>query len=209
MFTGIVDHLGKIVERRALSQGLHFSIETRFAQIHSGESISVDGVCLTAIESTTGLFKVEVSPETLAKSTLGELQENSLVNLEKALRLGDAMGGHWVTGHVDCTAVVTEVRPQGGFHWMVFSDVTPAMVRWLIPKGSITVNGVSLTVNEVFTDGFSVMLIPHTLEKTNLKVLAKSSRVNLEFDWMVKTVLRDLGQRISWMEEANAKFRAH
>lgn len=214
MFTGIVEHRGKVVERQALAQGVRLEIATHFDKITSGESVSVDGVCLTAIRESGpspagSILGVEISPETLSKSTLGDAVVGTELNLEKALRMGDSMGGHWVTGHVDTTAEVRETREQGPFLRVVFAGLSAASVRWLIPKGSVTVSGVSLTVNEVYTDGFSVMLIPHTLEKTGLKTLVKSSKVNIEFDWMIKTVLRDLGSRLTWIEEANAEFRPH
>ncbi len=208
MFTGIVHHLGRVKESRPfpgqpLSAGRIMVIETEFKNLVPGESISVNGVCLTATNRSVEHLDVEISPETLDKSELGQATAGSVVNLERALKFGDSIGGHWVTGHVDTLGEVTSVETLGGFTKMSFGRITPEMLRWLIPKGSVAVNGVSLTVNEVTPLGFSVMLIPHTLEKTNLKALAKLSPVNLEFDWMVKTVLRDLASRVDWIRESN------
>jgi riboflavin synthase len=208
MFTGIVHHVGRVKESRPfpgqpLSAGRIMVVETEFRNLVPGESISVNGVCLTATARSVEHLDVEISPETLDKSELGQVSVGSAVNLERALKLGDSIGGHWVTGHVDTIGEVTSVETLGGFTKMSFGKIAPEMHRWLIPKGSVAINGVSLTVNEVTPLGFSVMLIPHTLEKTNLKTLAKLSPVNLEFDWMVKTVLRDLGQRVDWIRESN------
>jgi riboflavin synthase len=208
MFTGIVHHVGRVKESRPfpgqpLSAGRILVIETEFKDLVPGESISVNGVCLTATNRSVADLDVEISPETLDKSELGQVAAGSAVNLERALKFGDAIGGHWVSGHVDTVGEVYAVETMGGFTKMSFGRIPPEMHRWLIPKGSVAVNGVSLTVNEVTPGGFSVMLIPHTLEKTNLKALAKLSPVNLEFDWMVKTVLRDLASRVDWIRESN------
>ncbi len=208
MFTGIVHHIGRVLESRPfagqpLSAGRIMVIETEFQNLVPGESISVNGVCLTATDRSKQHLDVEISPETLERSDLGGAGVGAVLNLERALKFGDAIGGHWVTGHVDTVGTVFSVESIGEFTKMSFGQIDPQMHRWLIPKGSITVNGVSLTVNEVTPAGFSIMLIPHTLEKTNLKSLAKLSPVNLEFDWMVKTVLRDLGQRVDWIRESN------
>jgi riboflavin synthase len=208
MFTGIVHHVGRVKEARSfpgrpLSAGRILVIETEFKDLVPGESISVNGVCLTATDRSMTDLDVEISPETLDKSDLGQVTAGSFVNLERALKFGDAIGGHWVSGHVDTVSEVVSVETLGEFTKISFGNIAPEMHRWLIPKGSVAVNGVSLTVNEVTAVGFSVMLIPHTLEKTNLKALAKLSPVNLEFDWMVKTVLRDLSQRVDWIRESN------
>jgi riboflavin synthase len=209
MFTGIVHHVGKVIERQSLSVGVRLTLSTEFNSIQEGESISIDGACLTAVNDSKNRFTVDVSPETLTKTNLENAKPGTEVNLERALCLGDALGGHWVTGHVDTIGHISDTKAEGPFEWVRVSGIPTAMGRWLIPKGSVTVNGVSLTINEVFPDGFSLMLIPHTLQKTNLKHLSKGAAVNIEFDWMVKTVLSDLGQRINLIEEANAEFRSH
>lgn len=185
MFTGIVDHCGRVRDLQKVAGGLRISIETQFCDFALGESIAVDGVCLTLVESSDHLIYFEISPETIEKTTAKNWQENSHVNLERALRVGDRLGGHFVTGHVDTRVSVHEIKQHEKYREIIFKVND---MRYLIPKGSVAINGVSLTINEVFAGSFSVMLIPHTQDCTNLSALKISDLVNIEFDYLVKAV---------------------
>lgn len=194
MFTGLVNHTGAIMATRDLAQGLELTIATQYRELEVGESIAVNGACLTVMETDGQTFTCEVSPETLQKTTLGELNLGDAVNLERALCLGDRMGGHWVTGHIDTSARVSAVDVQDDFTVMQFADIAPADQLFLIAKGSITVDGVSLTINRVFAGGFSVTIIPHTLEITQLHQKSVGDTVNLEFDMITKTIVNTVKQ---------------
>lgn len=194
MFTGLVDHTAEIIATRDLVQGLELTIATRFQELQLGESIAVNGACLTVMETDGKTFACELSPETLQKTTLGELSMGDAVNVERALCLGDRLGGHWVTGHVDTSARVGKIDSQDEFTVMQIMDIDPADQLYLIPKGCITVDGVSLTINRVFAGGFSVMIIPHTLEVTQLHQKSVGDTVNLEFDMMTKTIVHTVQQ---------------
>lgn len=194
MFTGIVDHVGKItrVENRGCS--MRFTIETEFPQLVPGESIAVDGICLTVTEPTGNQFICDVSAETMAVTVASHYASGACVNMERALRAADRMGGHYVTGHVHQTAILRrrdDFVDEAGVASvrLLFGGILPTAMRYLTAKGSITVSGVSLTVNAIHSDGFEVMLIPHTLERTNLRDLKLDCRVNLEFDWMSKVIV--------------------
>lgn len=189
MFTGIVDHIGKITAIETVEAGLQFTLETSFTDLVPGESISVDGACLTVVSPAENLFRVALSSETCAKTLAKQYAVGRAVNLERAMRAQDRFGGHYVTGHVEQTAQVTSVTASGDCVEMHFSGILPEYQAYLIAKGSICLNGVSLTLNTVYAGGFSVMLIPHTLESTNLKYLQIKTAVNIEFDWMVKVLL--------------------
>lgn len=192
MFTGIVDHCGTVIQLEELPKSLRATIECKFIEIEEGESIAVDGCCLTAIEPRDHQFAVDISPETLRLTTAGELKVGGQINLERSLRIGDRMGGHWVMGHVDCRGRVVSHRQHEEFVELSFAGLDGTAMNYVLKKGSIAVNGVSLTINEVLTDGFQVMLIPHTLERTNLKNLNEGSWVNLEFDWMIRVIVSQL-----------------
>lgn len=154
-----------------------------------GESVSVSGACLTVTRLEPGAFAADVSRETLALTTLGALQPGARVNLEPALRAGEALGGHFVTGHVDGTARVTGIADDGR-SWRMQLEVPAGLARYLAPKGSVTIDGVSLTVNQVDGRCFGVNLIPHTREVTTLGALAPGSRVNLEVDLIARYLER-------------------
>lgn len=192
MFSGIVDHCGTIVKIEQRNRALHTLIQTQFNNIEEGESIAVDGICLTAINPNKNQFYCDISPETLALTTAQNFFANRKVNLERALCYGDRVGGHLVSGHIDQLAFVKSIQPQNEFVTMTFSDIKPNFINFLIKKGSIAINGASLTINNVFTDGFDVMLIPHTLERTNLGELSSGDAVNIEFDQLVKTTINYL-----------------
>ncbi len=195
MFTGIVDHVGRVGEVTTSGKKV-LRIETLFSNLSPGESISVDGACLTVIDPTPGSFGCELSLETLNRTVAGGYQVGSLVNLERALTPQDRLGGHWVSGHIDLTARVASVETQDEFWKIDFTGLSREQKTYVLEKGSIAVMGTSLTINSVNDSGFSVTLIPHTLERTNLKQLKAGSRVNLEFDWMMKVICRQVEQNL-------------
>jgi riboflavin synthase len=191
MFTGIVTDVGRVRAVRETNRDRRFEIETAFdtATIEMGASVSHAGCCLTVVDKGPGWLAVEVSGETLSKTTLGDWAEGRRVNLERAARLGDELGGHIVSGHVDGVGEVVSVTPEGGSHRIAIRVPRP-LHRYIAPKGSITVEGVSLTVNEVEDDVFGVNIIPHTWEVTTLGGLVPGSRVNLEIDMLARYLAR-------------------
>jgi riboflavin synthase len=164
-------------------------LKSSFSDLVLGESIACDGCCLTVVEAKGGAFKVQASPETLRRTTLGEWRAGTRVNLERALKVGDRLGGHWVQGHVDATARVLEARAEGGSRVMSF-ELPAALAPFFIEKGSVTVDGISLTVNQVEADRFAVALIPETLARTTLGEKGAGAKVNLEADLVGKYVAR-------------------
>ena len=191
MFTGIVTDIGRVRTVRDTNRDRRFEVETAFdlATIDIGASISHAGCCLTVVEKGVGWFAVEVSGETLAMSTLADWREGKRINLERAARVGDEMGGHIVSGHVDGVGEVLSISAEGGSHRVMIRAPKP-LHRYIAPKGSITVEGVSLTVNEVEDDVFGVNLIPHTFEVTTLGNLKTGSPVNLEIDMLARYLAR-------------------
>jgi len=191
MFTGIVTDVGRVRAVRETERDRRFEIETAFdtAGMDLGASVSHAGCCLTVVDKGPGWLAVEVSGETLSKTTLGEWTEGRRVNLERAARLGDELGGHIVSGHVDGVGEVVSVGPEGGSHRVEIRAPRP-LHRYIAPKGSITVEGVSLTVNEVADDIFGVNIIPHTWEVTTLGGLSAGSKVNLEIDMLARYLAR-------------------
>lgn len=192
MFTGIIQAVGKIAAIEPLEQGVRLSIEAGgldMSDVALGDSIAANGVCLTVIAKTDGGYQVDVSRETLnCTAGLGEIGE---VNLEKALRLSDRLGGHLVSGHVDGVGEVIRFEPVGESHELVIR-APKALARYIAHKGSITVNGVSLTVNWVKGEDFSINLIPHTIQATNFKHLCAGKPVNLEVDLVARYLERML-----------------
>lgn len=196
MFTGIVAAVGRIGSVMPTQGGVKLEIDAQgldMSDVRLGDSIAVNGVCLTVTALEDRRFAVDVSRETL-NCTQGLERKGSEVNLEKALRLDQRLGGHLVSGHVDGVGEVTAFEAAGEC-WRLTVQAPDAIARYLAPKGSITVNGVSLTVNRVRERDFEVNLIPHTLESTNLKRLAPGARVNLEADMVARYVERLLGSR--------------
>ena len=191
MFTGIVTDVGRVRAVRETNRDLRFEIETKYdlATIDIGASISHAGCCLTVVEKADGWFAVEVSGETLSLTTLGDWQVGRPVNLERAAKVGDELGGHIVSGHVDGLGEVISIVSEGGSHRVQFRVPRP-LHRHIAAKGSITVDGVSLTVNEVEDDVFGVNLIPHTWDVTTLGSLQVGSRVNLEIDMLARYLAR-------------------
>ncbi len=195
MFTGLVDHCGKIVAvNRLAAETTELIIASAFTDLALGESIAVDGACLTVTAIEGEHFNCELSAETNQCTRSSCYQAGDSVNLERALRLSDRLGGHIVTGHVDQIATLLTKTAQQEFILMRFAGVKDPAKPWLVPKGSVAVNGVSLTVNTTHEDEFTVMLIPHTLAKTNLAELAEGDSVNLEFDWLAKQISQQLSK---------------
>ena len=189
MFTGIILGKGVVVEKRAFGSGMAFSLEPDFdlTDPEEGESIAVNGVCLTAKSISSRRFTVDVSPESLNRTNLGKLSVGSKVNLERALRLSDRLGGHMVSGHVDAVSTILERRPLGDFVQFTFG-VPSGLSRYIIEKGSIAIDGTSLTVNSCDDKSFSIVVIPHTLEVTLLGTLREGDSVNIEVDLIGKYV---------------------
>ena len=191
MFTGIVTDVGRVRDVRETNRDRRFEIETAFdlTTVAIGASISHAGCCLTVVEKGDGWFAVEVSGETLSLTTLDAWKEGRRINLERAARVGDELGGHIVSGHVDGIGEVLSVESEGGSHRVRIRAPRP-LHRFIAPKGSITVEGVSLTVNDVEDDVFGVNLIPHTWDVTTLGELKDGSRVNLEIDMLARYLAR-------------------
>ncbi len=196
MFTGIIQGLGTLFEKRPAGGGMIFGLEADFALTdpEEGESIAVNGACLTARNIKGSRFYVDVSPESLTRTILGRLQTGQRVNLERALRLSDRLGGHLVSGHVDTQGLVEQRRNAGDFTLFTFS-LDPGLTKYVIEKGSITINGVSLTVNSCERDRFSVSIIPHTLASTTLGALREGDPVNIEVDMIGKYVEKLLTEK--------------
>ena len=191
MFTGIITDVGRVCAVRQTERDRRYEIETAYdlAGVDIGASISHAGCCLTVVEKGDGWFAVEASGETLALTTLGAWSVGDPVNLERAVRVGDELGGHIVSGHVDGVGEVLSITPQGGSHRLRIRAPRP-LHRFIAPKGSVAVEGVSLTVNAVDDDVFGVNIIPHTWDVTTLGRLKSGSKVNLEIDVLARYVAR-------------------
>ncbi len=189
MFTGIVQGLGTVKSVKKMAEGSVLAIAPDFVleDPEEGESIAVNGVCLTATTISGDFFTADVSPETLSRSTLGELGPGNRVNLERALRLSDRLGGHIVSGHIDCTGQVLERKELRQFTLFRFR-IDAKYDRYLIEKGSVTIDGISLTVNSCTSGEFSVAIIPHTLSITTLGFRKVGDWVNIEVDVIGKYV---------------------
>jgi riboflavin synthase len=188
MFTGLVAGTGAVESLERGDDGVRLRVRTELAgELGPGDSVAVNGVCLTAVEADDAEFSADVMAETLRRSSLGPLTTGDEVNLELPLRVGDRLGGHMVQGHVDSTGRVEAVR-EDGFARVVRIGAPPEVLRYVVEKGSIAVDGVSLTVSTVDDDGFAVSLIPETLERTNLGAAAPGRVVNLEVDVVAKYV---------------------
>lgn len=196
MFTGIVTDIGRVREVRETERDRRYEIQTAWdvSGIDLGASISHAGCCLTVTEKGPDWFAVEVSNETLSKTTLGAWKAGDGVNLERAAKLGDEMGGHVVSGHVDGLGRVVSITPEGGSHRVEVQAPAP-LHRYIAAKGSITVDGVSLTVNSVAGQVFSLNIIPHTWDVTTLGRLKAGDPVNLEIDMLARYLAR-------WQETA-------
>lgn len=195
MFTGLIGAVGSLAEIERGPEGATLKIDSALAaQLGEGDSVAVNGVCLTATEVGQQGFCAQAMPETLRRSSLGGLRAGARVNLELALRAADRLGGHVVQGHVDATGTVRSVR-EDGFARVLEIETEPGVARYLVQKGSVALDGVSLTVSELHEDAFAVSLIPETLQRTNLGELVEGARVNIEVDVLAKHVERLLGAR--------------
>jgi riboflavin synthase len=196
VFTGIVEELGEVTAVEDLGDACRFTLHGPLVTEGAahGDSIAVNGVCLTVVECTDGAFTADVMAETLKRSSLGALHPGSRVNLERPMALGGRLGGHLVQGHVDGTGTITARTP--GEHWEIVAIALPAeLARYVVEKGSITVDGISLTVVDAAEDHFTVSLIPTTLALTTLGLKGVGDPVNLEVDVLAKYVERLLGDR--------------
>ena len=189
MFTGIIEDVGEVIrwEKRGEAGALVIETKLPVAEMELGASVAVNGACLTVTHKTSSRFKVDVSPETLKCTTFGALKKGDLVNLERPLRLSDRLGGHLVTGHVDGVAAAEKIHKRGEFTFYTFR-VPAALAPQLVAKGSVAVDGISLTVNECDGRRFSIAAIPFTLKHTNLRDLSVGAKVNIETDLIGKYV---------------------
>lgn len=191
MFTGLVETTGELRARERRGPGFRLEVACALGPLELGESIAVSGACLTVVAHDSRGFHADVSLETADKTTLGRLPLGARLNLERSLRVGDRLGGHLVTGHVDGVARVRSVESVGEA-WRVWVEPPREQSRFVAPKGSVTLDGTSLTVNSLDGDAFDVMLIPHTREVTNLGRLAAGEELNMEVDLVARYVLRYL-----------------
>jgi riboflavin synthase len=190
MFTGLIEAIGEVQEVEATPAGFRLRVTTAMApELVAGDSLAVNGVCLTAVSCDGSDVHADISPETLRVSALGLLRRGALVNLERPLRADARLGGHFVQGHVDATGTIDDIRPDGDSYWLTISF--PALLApYIVRKGSITVNGISLTVAGVDDRHFDVQIIPYTWEHTNLHLAKPGDLVNLESDILGKYVVR-------------------
>lgn len=195
MFTGIITDIGRIRSANptgtGAGEGRRFEIETAFdmATVDIGASIACGGACMTVVEKGTGWFAVEVSAESLSKTTLGAWTEGTRINLERAMCLGDELGGHMVSGHVDGVGTLVKTYADGDSQRLSF-EVPADLAKFIAEKGSVTIDGVSLTVNEVSANTFGVNLIPHTQTATTFGQICVGGKVNLEIDMLARYVAR-------------------
>ena len=196
MFTGLIEELGMVTSREPVAGGERITIAADLvtSDIANGDSIAVNGVCLTALDVSNGSFAADVSPETLDKTTLGNLSSGSRVNLERAVTPATRLGGHIVQGHVDGRGTYLSARSNGDFRTVTIG-FPPEFARYLVYKGSVTVEGISLTVAALEKDQFDIAVIPKTWQMTNLSTLKPNDDVNLEADVIAKYVERMLELR--------------
>jgi riboflavin synthase len=191
VFTGLVEGLGRVTKVAGSLEGRRLAVAWPELDAHDplklGESIAINGCCLTVVTLADTEFEVQAGPETLVRTNLGDQKPGDFVNLERALRVSDRLGGHFVQGHVDTTAMLLERRRQGEWEFLEFG-IDPSWTPLMVSKGSIAVDGVSLTLVEVTDDVFSVMLIPHTMAMTTLGKRTLGARFNIELDMLAKHV---------------------
>ena len=193
MFTGLVADLGRIATVERSDDGARLRVQTDLAgELSEGDSVAVNGVCLTATAVGAGAFEAEVMNETLQRSSLGDVQAGTEVNLELPLRATDRLGGHVMQGHVDGLGTIAGVQDDG-FSRRVTVSAPPELMRYVVEKGSVAVDGVSLTVAELDSSSFTVSLIPETQQRTNLGLVGVGTRVNLEVDVLAKYVEKLVG----------------
>jgi riboflavin synthase len=191
MFTGLIEDIGTVASfvRSGTAGVLGVTTSLPVEEIHVGDSVAVNGVCLTVTGIAVRTLSFDVSPETVAKSTSPTLRSGDRINLERAMRLGDRLGGHIVTGHIDCCGTLSKKERISGSHVLTFT-LPGYHARYIVEKGSIAINGISLTVNNVSLEGFSVTIIPHSFSKTNLSTINIGDKVNIETDILGKYIER-------------------
>jgi len=190
MFTGLVETVGEVVDRQEIRGGARLAIQSSLsAALGLGDSVAVNGVCLTATSIEGDVFRADVGPETLRVTSLGRFVKGTHVNLERPLRADGRFGGHFVQGHVDGIGHIEELRADADFHWLTVS-FPPDLTPYIVPKGSIAIDGISLTVARLGTDRVDIMIVPFTIEHTNLKACRKHDAVNIECDMVGKYVAR-------------------
>ena len=194
MFTGLIEAVGEIAGVDAHPGGQRLRVRSPIArELTSGESLAVNGVCLTMTPSGDDVAHADIGPETARVTTLGDLRPGQRVNLERAMRADSRFGGHFVQGHVDGVGIVRGIRPEGDAHWLTIG-FDPGLAPYVIAKGSVAVDGISLTIARLQAAEFEVMIIPFTWEHTNVSALAPGARVNLECDMIGKYVAAQLGR---------------
>jgi riboflavin synthase len=196
MFTGLIEDLGSVSAIERSGEGVTLAVRTSLAgEVQEGDSVAVNGVCLTATSVDSQGFRTQAMIETLRRSSLGALNPGSPVNLELAMRASDRLGGHIVQGHVDGTATLRSIREEG-FSRVLELEADASLTRYMVEKGSVAIDGVSLTVSALAEDRFEVSLIPETLTRTNLGALEQGAIVNIEVDVLAKHVERLMGARV-------------
>jgi riboflavin synthase len=199
MFTGLIEAVGEIERIDVRESGATLVVSAPFArELSTGESVAVSGVCLTAVESSPTTFSAELSPETLRATSLGRLQTGSRVNLERAVRADARLGGHFVLGHVDTTTEISTWQAQGD-HWWLSLHLPEAIEMWVVEKGSIAVDGISLTIAELGASSLGIQIVPHTRAHTNLADRKPGDLVNLEAD-----IIGKYAARLRSLERASA-----
>jgi riboflavin synthase len=190
MFTGLVEAVGEVVDRQETSGGARLTIQSSLSSaLGLGDSVAVNGVCLTATSIEGNVFAADVGPETLRVTTLGRFVKGTHINLERPLRADGRFGGHFVQGHVDGIGHIEEFRAEADFHWLTVS-FPPDLAPYIVSKGSIAIDGISLTVARLGADRVDIMIVPFTIEHTNLKACRKHDAVNIECDMVGKYVAR-------------------
>ena len=207
MFTGLIEMAGTVAAAQRTAGNLRLTLKSGFSSLTLGESIAVDGCCLTVTAQQGDQFFADVAEESLRRTTLGTLKVGDRVHLERAMQIGDRLGGHIVQGHVDGVATLSERRPDGDALWLTFA-APRQLGRYMVEKGSIAVSGISLTLTAVGEDSFSVMIIPHTQTLTKLAAIAIGDRVNLEVDVLAKH-LEKLALPYLVSQDGAALTRAH
>lgn len=192
MFTGLIEAQGEVIENKMVDIANQLIIKADFDELLIGESIAVDGVCLTYKPMDKSHLLFDVSPETLKMTTLSALKPGDKVNLERAMQVNTRFGGHYVSGHVDAMATLLSIKPLAEYIEMNVGGFDKDAILYLIPKGSITINGVSLTINALNNDIIELMLVPHTLEVTTLGQLKVNQQLNIEFDYLTRIVAHQL-----------------
>ena len=196
MFTGIIEKKGKVLANIKQKSGSRLIISNLFEDLNEGESIAINGVCLTLLKDNNSQLAFDVSPETLNITTLGELSLEDYVNIERAMSASSRFGGHYVSGHVDTKAKVQNINIIDDYLEITIGEFLNLAKNYLLPKGSITLNGVSLTINEVTDDYIKVMLVPHTIDVTAFKSIKVGDWLNVEFDYLTRIVAHQIAHAL-------------